>query len=267
MTCVFYSARLYSLGVNLERPKVSIICCYTSASKLGYLDASLNRQDIPVEKVYIDNSTNRFHNAASALNFGAEESSGELLFFCHQDIKFKSSDSLSKLAAIAASKLRPGDVGGVAGATNGHAYTMITHGEEELPYTVGSMFKGESIEVETVDECVIILPRGTWESHHFDDDICDSWHFYGVEQGLHAITHHHNVFVFKADVNHLSSRGTVDETYFRALRRVMKAYGQLDSISTSVGYWPRKGLERAILKRKLFEWARGIAVRMGIKKP
>ena len=162
MTCVFYSARLYSLGVNLERPKVSIICCYTSASKLGYLDASLNRQDIPVEKVYIDNSTNRFHNAASALNFGAEESSGELLFFCHQDIKFKSSDSLSKLAAIAASKLRPGDVGGVAGATNGHAYMMITHGEEELPYTVGSMFKGESIEVETVDECVIILPRGTW---------------------------------------------------------------------------------------------------------
>lgn len=247
---------------------MSIVCCYTSKAKLSYLDYSLDEQDMTVEKIFIDNSQGRFVSAASALNYGASKSTGDLILFCHQDIKFKHSDSLSRLVGAASSTLRPGDVGGVAGvagAINRKIYMPITHGEQEAAYSNVNLLNGDSVEVETVDECVIILPRETWLGHHFNELVCDGWHFYGVEQCLYALTQKHNVYVFSADVNHLSSRGRIDNTYYRALRRLMKAYeNNFDYISTTVGYWPRKHLESVIVKRKLFECARAIAVRLGI---
>ncbi|RRF88956.1 MAG: hypothetical protein DUD33_09180 [Coriobacteriaceae bacterium] len=251
---------------SLESQKVSIVCCYTSKAKLRYLDCSLDEQDMAVEKVFIDNSQGRFGSAASALNYGANMSSGDLILFCHQDIRFKHSDSLSRLVKAASSTLKPGDVGGVAGAINKKLYMTITHGEHEAAYSPAYLFNGDSVEVETVDECVIILPRETWLGHHFDEVVCDNWHFYGVEQCLYALAHNHNVYVLSADVNHLSSRGKINDTYYRALRRLMRAYeNKFDYVSTTVGYWPRRHLESAIAKRRIFECTRAIAVRLGIR--
>ncbi len=246
---------------------VSVVCCYTSEEKLKYLTDSLDEQSQPTERILIDNSDGRFSSAAAALNHGASLCTGDLLLFCHQDIRFKSTDSLLDLVKRCAI-LGEGDVGGVAGAKQGRTFIMITHGEEEEPYSTGSMFDGDYVGVETVDECIIIMPKSTWESHHFDEEICDGWHFYAVEQCLYALLHGHDVYTFLADVNHLSSRGTVNDTYYRALRKLMAAYSdQVSYISTSVGYWPRKGLERAIAYRKCIEWARGIAVKLGLREP
>lgn len=247
-------------------PSVSVICCYTSDEKLKYLTDSLDKQSISVERILIDNSKGRFSSAAAALNYGASLSKGTLLLFCHQDIRFKHENSLLELIERC-NILEDGDVGGVAGSKKGRTFTMITHGQAEEHYSETTMFNGDFAKVETVDECVIILPRTTWNAHHYDETTCDGWHFYGVEQSLNALMHGHNVYSFLADVNHLSSRGTVDKNYFRALRRVFEAYsGKVSYISTTVGYWPLSGLERAIVRRRLIEWARSIAVTLGLKQ-
>ncbi len=246
---------------------VSIVCCYTNEEKLKYLTDSLDEQTQPTERILIDNSTGRFSSAAAALNYGAAKCTGDLILFCHQDVRFKHPNSLSDLVKRCAILSR-GDVGGVAGAKCGRTFTMITHGEREEPYSTGSMFNGDFVSVETVDECMIIMPKSTWEEHHFDEEVCDGWHFYAVEQCLYALLGDKKVYTFLADVNHLSSRGTVSDAYYRALRRLMSAYSdQIPYVSTSVGYWPRKGLERAIFRRKCIEWARGVAVKLGLREP
>ena len=78
--------------------KVSIICCYNSSEKLKYLTDSLAQQDMEYESVMVDNCSGRFKSAAAALNYGAFQARGDLLFFVHQDICFKTADSLRKLA-------------------------------------------------------------------------------------------------------------------------------------------------------------------------
>ncbi len=243
----------------MKYENISIVCCYTSKDKLSYLARSLDRQDLPVERVFVDNAEGQFSSASCALNYGASRSTGDLILFCHQDIKFKHNDSLRRLVAEL-SILNSGDVGGVAGAISGKTFTRITHGNDEEPYPIEASFPNESIRVETVDECLIILPRTTWENHRFNEDVCDGWHFYGVEQSLFALANNRNVYVFDADVNHLSSRGSIDNSYFRALRRIMKAFKQFDYISTTVGYWPRRFLELVIVKRKIKERMRSVSM-------
>lgn len=237
---------------KMDVPAVSVICCYTSVEKLAYLSSSLDEQTLQCERVFVDNSENRFASAASALNHGAQRAHGDLLLFCHQDVRFKTPGALAELVRCCAA-LRDGDVGGVAGAVDHAKKINITHSVGMEPYEEEYRYEGECVDVMTIDECVIILPRATWEGHHFDEEICDSWHFYGVEQSLFAINNGHSVKVFDADVNHLSYRGTNDRAYYRALRRVTAAYrDDFELVSTTTGFWPTKAgsLEVAILRKK-----------------
>ena len=235
--------------------KVSIICCYTSEQQLSYLADSLESQTLEHEQIFIDNSQNAFTSCASALNYGAKKSTGDLLLFAHQDIKFKSQDALERLVD-ACGVLQSGDVGGVAGAIprgrKNILKTNITHGYQQESYFESAFFSEPYIPVDTIDECVIILPRQTWEKHQFDEVLCDNWHGYGVEQSLYARMNGHNVYVFDADINHLSSKGTFRKPFFDSIRKLVKAYGTtFPQIVATTGFWPAKGLELAFIEARI----------------
>ena len=226
------------------KPSVSVICCYTSKDKLAYLADSLDAQSMPCERVFVDNSANRFLSAASALNYGAQNATGDLLLFCHQDVRFKDEAALADLANACA-VLKPGDVGGVAGAicVDGKKVTKtnITHSAQEVPYAERDWFDPPAIEVDSVDECVIILRKDTWQQYPFNEVVCDGWHFYGVELSLRVRSDGHRALAFDARVNHLSSEGTLDKTFFRALYEVAQAYRtQYETIVATTGCWSTK---------------------------
>ena len=226
------------------KPSVSVICCYTSKDKLAYLADSLDAQSMPCERVFLDNSTNRFASAAAALNYGAKKAAGDLLLFCHQDVRFKDKTALADLVDACAA-LSAGDVGGVAGAirVDGKKVTKtnITHSMQEIPYAQKDWFDSPYFEVDSVDECLIILHKKTWEQYPFNEEVCDGWHFYGVELCLRVRSNGHRALAFDARVNHISSEGTLDKTFFRALYRLARAYrSQYDIIVATTGCWSAK---------------------------
>ena len=236
---------------------VSIICCYTSAEELAYLTGSLEGQSMAHEDVFIDNSSNAFTSAAAALNHGARQAHGNLFLFVHQDVKFKDATALEDLVKLCAT-LKPGDVGGVAGAicVNGRKVTKtnITHSADERNYAAIDALQGEVLEVESVDECLIVLPRETWEEHPFDEELCDDWHCYGVEQCLYARKHGHKAYVFDARINHLSSTGTLNSSFLNNMARLVRYYGDdFDVVVATTGLWPKRGLNRTLLYVRLRE--------------
>lgn len=219
--------------------KISIICCYNSEEKLKYLTDSLAYQDISYEPVLVDNSQNRFSCAAEALNYGAAAAQGDLLFFVHQDIRFKTKDSLRSLAEKS-SVLKIHDIVGCAGAVleNGRKKTItnMTYSPAEKHYP--GTFGEELLEAESLDECLFIMKKETWEQHPFDEKVCDHWHFYAVEQCLYNRLKGGRVYVLDSEINHLSETGTLDRTYFRALVRLLRHYrGKYPYIVATTGYW------------------------------
>lgn len=226
--------------------KISIICCYNNEEKLTYLTDSLDEQDISCERILVDNSKNRFSSAAAALNYGASKASGSLLFFVHQDIRFTAPHALRELAEKA-EVLSDRDIGGIAGAVFEDRYkktiTNMTYSPEEKHYR--GVFKGDYVLTESVDECLFIMRKEAWEAHHFDEEICDHWHFYAVEQCLYFRKEGGKIYTFDCQVNHLSETGTLDKSFFRALFRLRKYYRKdYPYITATTGYWPFASLYR-----------------------
>lgn len=225
---------------------ISIICCHTGEDKLAYLSDSLEQQSIPYEAIFLDNSGQRYSSASLALNAGAEVAHGDLLMFAHQDVRFKDKKALEDLCRLC-EVMEPGDVGGVAGAISvkGRKVTKtnITHSAEERHYAPIDALPSDYMEVDSIDECLIMMPRETWENHHFDESLCDDWHCYGVEQSLFARKGGHKVYVFDARVNHLSSTGTLSQSFFDAVIRLVRHYEHdFNTVVATTGIWPVRGL-------------------------
>ncbi len=111
-----------------EKIDLALICCYNNEKQLNELLLdSYNEQDVECEKIFIDNSNNKFSSAAKALNYGASISKSNYYIFLHQDIRFLSSDSLKKLYE----ELKKCDgILGVAGVKENEkkVFTSILHG-------------------------------------------------------------------------------------------------------------------------------------------
>lgn len=240
----------------MPTPTISIICCHTGLDKLAYLADSLDQQTVGCERLFVDNSRGSFSSCAAALNYGAMRASGDFLLFAHQDIRFKDPEALADLIK-ACEMLGDGDIGGVAGAIvvdgKKRTKTNITHSADEIPYAEIDHFETVYVSVESIDECLIIMRRSTWEQHPFDEVLCDSWHCYGVEQSLYARRHGHRVLVFDARVNHLSSTGTFDDTFYHSLMRLARHYrGSYDRIVATTGIWPCRGLWLTIAENRAY---------------
>lgn len=228
--------------------KISIICCYNNKDKLKYLTDSLAEQDIDFESIMVNNCRGRFSSAAAALNYGADQAKGDLLFFVHQDIRFKKQDSLRKLVEKA-ERTGKFDISGCAGAIleNGRKKTLTNMTFSSLEKQYPNTFKEDYILAESLDECLFIMWKDAWKLHHFDEDVCDHWHFYAVEQCLYFRLKGGNIYIFDADVNHLSETGNLDRTYFRALLKLLKRYRrEYNYVVSTTGYWKTKGYYRII---------------------
>ncbi|MDO5836487.1 MAG: glycosyltransferase [Methanobacterium sp.] len=162
----------------------SIVCVYNDGEILRkYLKKSLNFQTVPYELILVDNTENEFASAAKALNHGASKATGEYLMFIHQDVDLKSEtwieDTLKKL------KLMP-DLGiaGVAGKSEDRKGIISNVKQGSPPKLAGINQITESTRVQTLDECLLIIPKIVYQELKFDEDTCTGWHLYGVDYCL-----------------------------------------------------------------------------------
>jgi hypothetical protein len=233
---------------------LSVVCVYNDEHLCAkYLGQSLSRQTASFEFIPVDNTQNKFKSAAEALTYGGSRAHGKYILFAHQDIRL-SCDAWMRDAEVMIDSLSNLGVAGIAGRSNDdEVLTNMTHGIP--PKSAGTKKLKEPAKVQTVDECLIIIPRAVFDVQKFDEIVCDSWHLYAVDYCLSCAARGFETYVLPLSAYHLSagtgsappqsfnrllSRGapTVTSEYYKTLKKVLKKHKkETTKIYTVFGIW------------------------------
>ena len=159
---------------------ISIVCVYNNKQLLSnFLLDSLRSQTVPYELIAIDNTKKEFSSAAQALNYGGRKAGGKYIMFVHQDIRLCSAEWLHDAERMLDFLPNLG-VAGIAGRREGgDILANLTNGT--TPTAAGTPIGVEPVTVQTLDECLTIIPREVFNVLQFDEITCDGWHLYAVE--------------------------------------------------------------------------------------
>ncbi len=218
---------------------IAIICVYNKREIYQKcLLKSLQAQNTSFELIALDNTDGRFSSAAQALNYGADQIASKksrYIMFVHQDIDLNSNSTLSDAENFLKTLPNLG-IAGVAGRRGkGEAIlSNITHGQ--LHQQAGKPIE-QPVEVMTVDECCIFIPRDVFIGCRFDELACTGWHTYAVDFSLSITRKNMGVYVIPLKLHHLSD-GQLDRAYFKTLKRVLhKHKNNYREICSTCGCW------------------------------
>ena len=199
---------------------ISIVCVYNNEEVLrDYLLKSLENQTVEFELIKINNASNKFKSAAEALNYGGKNAKGKYIMFVHQDVEL-GSDSWLESTEKLLDNLSDVGIAGVAGAKEGKIYGYIS--------SCGSIW-GKPLqkpeEIQTLDECLFIVPKFVFSKMQFDEKTFCGWHCYGADYCLSIGKMGLRAYVIPAFVYHRSLGSNVKELskYLKRLYNKHKA--------------------------------------------
>lgn len=216
---------------------ISIVCVYNNERILtDYLLKSLHDQTVEFDLIKVDNTSGSFMSASEALNYGGKKAKGKYIMFVHQDVDLSSSTWLEEVEKMLESIPNLG-IAGVAGTKDEKGVmTVIKHSDP--PKLAGTIFIHKPTKVQTLDECLVIIPRTIFEMLHFDETTCDDWHLYTVDYCLSCIKMGLDVYVIPSYIYHLSSGipanksriqvifalGILPAGYYQTLKKLLKKH-------------------------------------------
>lgn len=238
---------------------ISIVCVYNDEEILrDYLLKSLKNQTVEFELIRIDNTRNRFKSAAEALNYGGKKVKGNYIMFVHQDVNLTLNSCLENAEKILKSISNLGIAGVTGVVERKHILSLdwtrgrgvIKHGEPpEIPECFRPIRSPEK--VQTLDECLIIIPRAVFKVLTFDEGVCNDWHLYAVDYCLSVRELGFDVYVIPMFIYHRStgvsaktccqailSLGLYPKEYYQTLESVLKKHKScFKKIYTNCGNW------------------------------
>jgi len=217
---------------------ISVVCVYNNKEILEeFLLKSLKKQAVEYELFLMDNRKGKFKSAAEALNKGAEKAKGKYIMFVHQDIDLLSKDWL-KNAEDMVDLLENVGISGVAGRSKDKGWA-ITNIKDGIPPSIVSPEEiTEPLIVQTLDECLIIIPRPVFEKYKFDEVTCDDWHLYAIDYSLSIKKEGYEVYVIPMHAYHRSKGYSFSESYYDILEKILKKHrSEYRFILTTVGDW------------------------------
>jgi hypothetical protein len=245
---------------------ISVICVYYDQHILkACLLKSLSEQKTACETIIIDNTENRFKSAAEALNWGAMQADGDYLMFVHQDVDLCSGSFFDGTEALLDSLPELG-VAGVAGLSDrggpfvercrniihhrpqARYRNVITQGPQRERWGTPIL---EPEPVQTLDECLVIIPKSVFKKTQFDEVTCDGWHLYAADYCLSVGARGFTIYAIPRSIHHqskgfretsalgvIASLGLHPEEYYRTLQHVLKKHKESYKwIHTSCGSW------------------------------
>jgi hypothetical protein len=220
----------------MEKTMFSIICVYNNKKILDeWLLRSLSNQIVNFELITINNTSKEYISASEALNDGGKLAKNEYLMFIHQDIDLKS-DNWLETAELALNSLPDLGIAGVAGKTKEGCLSNIDNGDPPIP--AGTIQITQTEQVQTLDECLLIIPKTVFNSFQFDEKVCDGWHLYGVDYCLTAQKKGFKVYVLPMNLYHKSTGQSFSKSYFRILQRIQKKWrNDFGIVYTTMGNW------------------------------
>jgi glycosyltransferase involved in cell wall biosynthesis len=203
---------------------ISIVCVYNNEIILNkYLIKSLHNANSEYELILVDNTENKFKSASEALNFGGNKAKGDYIAFIHQDIKFDSPNFLEKLEAML-DKLDDLGIAGMAGVSEDIKGVISNIVQGESSELVGKNKIEKPLEVQTLDECLVMIPKSVFESLKFDEETCDDWHLYGVDYSLSVRELRLSAYVLPMYIYHRSPGYSMSEGYDITMKKLLKKH-------------------------------------------
>jgi hypothetical protein len=235
---------------------ISVVCVYNNKGILrGSLLKSLGNCTSQHELILIDNTQRRFKSAAEALNWGGRRANGDYIMFVHQDVDLCSNSWLEDAERILDSILDLG-IAGVAGMSNQgrkneeRGRNIIEHGDDRRLWEWGNPIQKPE-RVQTLDECLIIIPKSVFDLVQFDEETCNNWDLYGVDYCLSCNKKGFHAYVIPLSIYHksagrfapskievLRSVGTYRKSYYQTLEKLTKKHkNYYKHIYTTCGDW------------------------------
>jgi len=215
----------------------SIICVYNNSKLLEHhLLKSLKGQTVGFELMLLDNSTGKFKSASEALNYGGHNAKTDYLMFVHQDFEFDSNVWLEQAIKI----LRSLDNLGIVGVAGKYDRNLISNIKTGYPPLLAGPIQIEKPEkVQTLDECLIIIPKRVFNKIRFDEVVCDDWHLYATDYCLMVKKAGYDVYVLPLGGYHASPGFSFSEgAYYSTLKKLIKKHKPDHKwIYTSTGSW------------------------------
>jgi hypothetical protein len=114
--------------------------------------------------------------------------------------------------------------------------TNLTHGDPPTP--AGHIRIDKPERVQTVDECLFIIPKTVFAKLGFDEQVCSDWHLYAVEYCLDAAKLGYEAYTLPLEAHHRSTGASMSKMYHKTLSKVARKHrGELPWIHTSLGSW------------------------------
>ncbi|MBT9150848.1 MAG: ATP synthase subunits region ORF 6 [candidate division WS2 bacterium] len=229
---------------------ISVVCVYNDEKILNdFLLKSLKDQTVEYQLIKIDNTRNTFQSAAEALNYGGNKARGNYIMFVHQDVDLCSNLWLEEVEKML-DNLQNLGIAGVAGKSEHkkHTITNIKHGN---PPRLASKIQITSPEkVQTLDGCLVIIPRSVFDKLGFDEEACADWHLYDVDYCLSARRLGFDAYAIPMFIYHRSggaptglfhvilSSGPYPRGYYQTLGKILKKHkNQVKKIYATTETW------------------------------
>jgi len=217
---------------------ISVVCVYNNAGILqDYLLKSLKGQTVEFELIKLNNTEGAFKSAAEALNYGGKKAKGKYIIFVHQDVDLSSNSWLENVEKILDGISNLG-IAGVAGESENKMGVMsnIRHGNP--PELAGKTQIRIPQKMQTLDECLFIIPTSVFDILQFDEEVCDDWHLYAGDYCLTVKNRGFDVYVIPIYVYHRSPGYSMSKSYYVTLRKMIKKHRKhYKRIYTLRGTW------------------------------
>jgi GT2 family glycosyltransferase len=234
----------------------SIVIVYNNTDILkNWILESLKNQTVQYELILLDNSDNKYLSASHALNSGLKIATQKYLMCIHQDVTLIGRDFLEKTESML-NKLDCLGLAGVAGMSdrsieyNNNMRNIILQGHP-FAETWGNKIDNPE-EVQTIDECLMIIPFNIYKNVKFDENTCDDWHLYGVDFSLTVNKLGFKVYTLPLQIHHRSKGESAviptstiqriihgrSKGYINTLSKILKKHrGYRKEIFTTCGAW------------------------------
>jgi hypothetical protein len=216
---------------------IDIVCVYNNTQVLEkYLLKGLQNQTTEYNLILINNTKAEFNSAAKAINRGGWQAKSKYIMFIHQDVDLSSESWLEDAEKILDSLPNLG-IAGVAGKNDKKGViSNIKHGNP--PVSAGAIQLTTSTKVQTLDECLVIIPKDVFNFIQFDEAVCNDWHLYAVDYCLSIKQLEFIVYVLPIPIYHRSPGYSFSESYYVSLENVLRKHKNHNKmIFTTMGNW------------------------------
>lgn len=205
---------------------ISVVCVYNNQDIYERaLLKSLRDQTAKFELVALENRGREFTSAAKAYNQGGAKAKGDYVMFVHQDMWLASKRWLEEAEHIA-NTLPTLGVAGVVGMVQpkhgipARAIGSIGFISESTALDTGGVQSPE--EVQTLDECLLLVPRTVFDKLKFDEATFDGWDCYGADYCLSAKDQGLKAYVIPVPSHHCCVRAALPKWELQNLLKYQK---------------------------------------------